>query len=69
MRKDAPCQDCPNRAVGCHSSCQRYRDWKERDHAQRMALREAVSRTWYGASPLNFDPSRRRRWGSKSRRK
>ena len=24
----APCKDCADRVVGCHSSCQNYIDWK-----------------------------------------
>jgi radical SAM superfamily enzyme len=23
----APCKDCPDRSVGCHSTCQGYNDW------------------------------------------
>ena len=25
----APCKDCPDRKVGCHSSCQKYKDFKK----------------------------------------
>lgn len=26
----APCHNCPNRFVGCHSSCREYGDFKEK---------------------------------------
>ena len=26
--KHAPCKDCPDRTVTCHSVCQKYEDWK-----------------------------------------
>jgi len=30
--KAAPCKNCPNRHVGCHSQCDDYKDWRaERD--------------------------------------
>ena len=25
---DSPCKDCEDRAVGCHSSCEKYMNWK-----------------------------------------
>lgn len=25
----APCKDCPDRVVGCHSTCERYKDYRE----------------------------------------
>ena len=39
--KKAPCKDCPNRQVGCHSTCEKYIEYKkesdrirEEKHAQ-----------------------------------
>ena len=32
---DAPCLGCSARQPGCHGSCQRYRDWKERNDGRR----------------------------------
>lgn len=23
-----PCRDCKERAVGCHGTCQKYKDWQ-----------------------------------------
>lgn len=25
----APCKDCPDRKVGCHSECKKYIEWKQ----------------------------------------
>lgn len=25
----APCKDCNDRSVGCHSSCERYKKWAQ----------------------------------------
>lgn len=25
----SPCKDCINRALGCHSNCKSYKEWKE----------------------------------------
>lgn len=27
MRPKAPCVDCEDRKVGCHSTCERYQEW------------------------------------------
>ena len=27
--KIAPCKDCDTRRLGCHSECERYKDWKD----------------------------------------
>lgn len=37
MIKIAPCKDCPDREVGCHSKCARYLSWKEQNEAAKRA--------------------------------
>lgn len=27
-KSHGPCLDCPERSEGCHSRCERYREWK-----------------------------------------
>lgn len=29
-REKPPCKDCPDRVPGCHGSCDRYKEWKQR---------------------------------------
>lgn len=29
-RPDAPCYKCPDREIGCHSKCDRYKEFKAR---------------------------------------
>ena len=45
---NAPCKDCPDRVVGCHSTCERYKEWKaekdqERDARKVQALGTPVT--------------------------
>lgn len=37
MIETAPCKDCPDREVGCHSKCSRYLNWKEQNEATKRA--------------------------------
>ena len=35
----APCKNCPDRVVGCHSTCERYAEYaKEREEIRKNAL-------------------------------
>ncbi len=34
MKETAPCKDCPDRHLACHDSCEKYKEWRERHHAQ-----------------------------------
>lgn len=49
MSKNVPCpckQDCPNRKVGCRSSCCKYKIYetlKAKEYKERKAEREAVN--------------------------
>ena len=40
--KIAPCKDCPNRTVGCHAMCAKYRAFKVLQNRQNKRRREAV---------------------------
>lgn len=40
-----PCKDCPDRKVGCHSTCQRYLDFrKEVDRVNKIKFKEEEQR-------------------------
>lgn len=49
----APCKDCPNREVGCHSTCDKYIVFrKERDELNKIINKKkeeeyAIDRTRY----------------------
>lgn len=30
MKIHAPCKDCPDRVLGCHSKCERYSEYKKK---------------------------------------
>ena len=49
MNEIAPCKDCTERHTGCHGSCDKYKEWSERYHAQQEHLSEnryRWSRPW-----------------------
>lgn len=31
---DSPCKDCPDRKPGCHTVCERYKEFKEQTHEE-----------------------------------
>lgn len=37
-KSDAPCLNCKDRVVGCHASCEKYKDFHER----RMAMQKEI---------------------------
>ena len=40
--KHAPCKDCSNRVMSCHSKCKEYIDWKAeyvKEHEEILRLR------------------------------
>ena len=40
MNENAPCKDCADRHPGCHGSCEKYKAWRDRYHAQQKHLEE-----------------------------
>ena len=36
--KICPCRDCQDRKLGCHSECDKYKDWSEWNQQQRDKL-------------------------------
>lgn len=39
-RMDAPCLNCPKRAVGCHDKCPDYQGYKKRTNAKNAMIRK-----------------------------
>ena len=39
-RNIAPCKDCCDRTIGCHSKCSKYLEWKKKDELLRAEKRE-----------------------------
>lgn len=37
----APCKDCAERQIGCHSSCEKYQNFCRENEARREAERQA----------------------------
>lgn len=40
-QKIAPCKGCSDREAGCHSECQRYKDWSE---GEKLSHDEVISK-------------------------
>ena len=40
-RTSTPCYGCQDRAVGCHSKCDRYISWSKEHNEKRMAAYKA----------------------------
>ena len=36
----APCKDCPDRAVGCHSTCTKYQEFRKQQDAENEAIKK-----------------------------
>ncbi|MVB11058.1 hypothetical protein CAFE_17600 [Caprobacter fermentans] len=41
MMRQPPCYGCSDRALGCHSDCPRWVEWKEQEHRVQEAVRKA----------------------------
>ena len=44
MMEISPCKDCPDRHTACHGSCERYKEWLDKYHAQQKHLEENKNR-------------------------
>lgn len=43
MSNSAPCKDCNQRYVGCHSECSEYLDFKQAIEVRKVQKREELS--------------------------
>ena len=41
MMEMAPCKDCTDKYRACHDSCDKYKEWRDRYHAQQKHLEES----------------------------
>lgn len=55
-RPNGPCKDCLNRFLGCHATCDIYKEWKVRHEADNKA--KAYNKNQHN----NFNPILRDRW-------
>ena len=61
MTAVVPCQRCAERAPGCHSTCQRYAEYRNRfdEAAKKRAVDAAVTSTVIGINDSNNKRIRR----------
>ena len=65
----APCKDCQEREVGCHSSCQRFLGWQEKHVEEKLTRKNALldsGITWSRRSQRKNWQNRR--YGSRKRK-
>lgn len=55
----APCKDCPERYVGCHSSCARYGEYLRQHNAEKKRM-YAEDVTTGQINELNWGSSRKK---------
>lgn len=41
--KQAPCKDCKDRKIGCHGSCNLYRDWLLENREATEYIKEKIN--------------------------
>lgn len=58
MNEVSPCKGCADRHTACHGSCEKYKEWRDRYHAQQKYF-EANKNRWQ--SPWTADGERRTR--------
>lgn len=37
-KSDAPCMGCTNRFVGCHSKCEGFKEWSDKEQSNRIKI-------------------------------
>lgn len=40
MQTDSECKGCIDRHVGCHSTCERYKQWKKKQEEEKAVIRD-----------------------------
>lgn len=45
-RKINPCKDCTERKQGCHSQCEKYKEWKTAHEEENKIIAEARKQQW-----------------------
>ena len=66
MMTDAPCLDCPDRHVGCHSECQKYKGWlyihiEERTKFNKARTKKEIVETYTKSSIVKVKESVRKK--------
>lgn len=50
MATDSPCKDCSERSYNCHSSCERYRQYKDKLEETRAKINAYNAEVAFGKS-------------------
>ena len=51
---DAPCKDCANRKVGCHSECEKYTSYKDAIYERNVVTRKALNKEVFSQKGLTI---------------
>lgn len=63
MSLKAPCLNCPNRMINCHSTCKSYIDYKNENEKIREEKHKInqLTQDWYGLKEQVFKKINKRR--------
>lgn len=39
--KNSPCYKCNDREIGCHSSCEKYKEWREQYYDKKAEIKKS----------------------------
>lgn len=57
---NCPCKNCQERSVGCHASCQKYKDWSdEQNRLKQLKYKEQNSQRRWIPDKQYYDSIRR----------
>lgn len=59
----SPCKDCPDRHVGCHGTCKRYKEWDtaNRERRERRQNIEMIDNYILGMKSTGKERARRKK--------
>lgn len=55
-----PCKDCVDRGINCHSSCEKYKTFKELNNERNLKIRNSKHMDY---TTTDFDSKAKNRWG------
>lgn len=70
VEKAVPCHQCTDRQVGCHGSCEKYREWKAFSEGERAKIIQQVNNDSQPLALLkeSYIKTQRRLYGKKAKR-
>ena len=63
MKPHSPCKDCPDRQLGCHGKCDKYKDFKEMSihYSNQLGKAYGAIGYFYEKAKQNAEKSRKKK--------